>query len=189
MLIHPVHPARSSRLRAAGRLERLAAQCTLHRLDALHRGGKSAAASRAGWLTGAGGRVAEELLAGQCSAVEDVRAGAVAFSQPHVQENTQVVPDGAERAWVRRAGGRPPLRPHIEPAVRPRKRHLNSQIQEHRTDLPRITLIETGYQRAITDTEVRWLTSVIGDLKSGRLAWERGQFAQAGDGCFEANGP
>jgi hypothetical protein len=41
--------------------------------------------------------VTEQLLAGRRSAVEDVRAGTVAFGQPCVQQYAQVVPDGAER--------------------------------------------------------------------------------------------
>ena len=43
------------------------------------------------------GRVADQLLAGWRSVVEDMRSGPVAFSQPRVQEYAQVVPDGAER--------------------------------------------------------------------------------------------
>jgi DNA-binding PadR family transcriptional regulator len=61
--------------------------------------------------------------------------------------------------------------------VRVRLEHLDSQIGEHRPDLPRITLIETEYQRAVTDAEVRWLRSVLDDLKSGKLSWSHDQLA------------
>ena len=40
---------------------------------------------------------AEQLLAGRRPVVKDVRAGSVTFREPRVQENAQVVPDGAER--------------------------------------------------------------------------------------------
>lgn len=42
------------------------------------------------------GHVADELLAGGRSAVQDMRSGPMAFSQSRVQENAQVVPDGAD---------------------------------------------------------------------------------------------
>jgi hypothetical protein len=41
--------------------------------------------------------MADQLLAGGRSLVQDVRSGPVAFSQPRVQENAQVAPYGAER--------------------------------------------------------------------------------------------
>lgn len=75
-------------------------------------------------------------------------------------------------------------------AVRVRLEHLDSQIEEHHPDMPRITLIETEYQRAVTDAEVRWLSSVIDDLKSGRLSWDRDQLAaQAADDYLQADSP
>jgi hypothetical protein len=71
-----VHPARSSRLRAAGRLERLAGQCTLHRLDALHRG----VAARAPGHGGSAGRPAA-LIAGTALAGGSA-AGYAAAARP-----------------------------------------------------------------------------------------------------------
>jgi hypothetical protein len=35
--------------------------------------------------------------------------------------------------------------------------------------------IETEYQRAVTDTEARWLSSVIDNIKSGQLSLNYGQ--------------
>jgi hypothetical protein len=48
-------------------------------------------------------------------------------------------------------------------------------------------MIETEYQRAVTDAEARWLSSVIDDLKSGKLSWTYEQFAtQATDDYLQA---
>jgi DNA-binding PadR family transcriptional regulator len=37
--------------------------------------------------------------------------------------------------------------------------------------LPRITMLETEYLRAVTAAEVRWVRSVVDDLQAGRLTW------------------
>ncbi|MFC4530924.1 PadR family transcriptional regulator [Sphaerisporangium dianthi] len=37
--------------------------------------------------------------------------------------------------------------------------------------LPRITMLEAEYLRAVTAAELQWLHSVIDDLRSGNLAW------------------
>lgn len=39
--------------------------------------------------------------------------------------------------------------------------------------LPRLFLIEDEYQRAVTQAELEWVRSVIEDLRSGRLTWNR----------------
>jgi hypothetical protein len=49
--------------------------------------------------------------------------------------------------------------------VQARLAHLDSQLQDYRESVPRIALIETEYQRAVTDAEARWLSSVIDDLQ------------------------
>jgi DNA-binding PadR family transcriptional regulator len=75
-------------------------------------------------------------------------------------------------------------------AVQARLAQLDSQFQEHREALPRIALIEDEYQHAIVDAEARWLNAVIGDLKSGKLAWDRDQLAaQAAEAFVQAAGP
>jgi DNA-binding PadR family transcriptional regulator len=40
---------------------------------------------------------------------------------------------------------------------------------EHR--LPRVTMLETEYQRVTTSAQLAWLDAVIADLRAGRLAW------------------
>jgi DNA-binding PadR family transcriptional regulator len=43
--------------------------------------------------------------------------------------------------------------------------------------IPRITMLEIEYLRVVTDAEVRWLRSVIGDLAAGRLSWSAAELA------------
>ncbi|WP_042432547.1 PadR family transcriptional regulator [Streptacidiphilus anmyonensis] len=40
---------------------------------------------------------------------------------------------------------------------------------EHR--LPRVTMLETEYQRVTTSAQLAWLDAVIADLRAGRLSW------------------
>lgn len=75
-------------------------------------------------------------------------------------------------------------------AVQARLTQLGSQLQDYREAVPRIALIETEYQHAVTDAEARWLSSVIDDLKSGKLTWNHDQIAaQAAETFFHAAGP
>ncbi|WP_131738157.1 PadR family transcriptional regulator [Actinomadura roseirufa] len=55
--------------------------------------------------------------------------------------------------------------------------------------LPRISVLETEYVRAVTAAEKRWLTSVADDLRAGRLTWSLDQlnaFAAAQQDAPEA---
>jgi len=64
---------------------------------------------------------------------------------------------------------------------------LEAQLAATRPALPRIALIETEYTRALTAAEVRWLGSLIDDLKSGNLTWDHEQLAaQAADEVAKA---
>jgi DNA-binding PadR family transcriptional regulator len=38
--------------------------------------------------------------------------------------------------------------------------------------VPRVVLVETEYQRAITDAELHWIDALLEDLRSGALTWE-----------------
>jgi DNA-binding PadR family transcriptional regulator len=44
--------------------------------------------------------------------------------------------------------------------------------------LPRVTLIETEYQRAVTAAELGWVESVVSDLRSGALTWSHEELAR-----------
>ena len=37
--------------------------------------------------------------------------------------------------------------------------------------LPRIAMLETEYQRAVLTAEERWVTQILGELRSGKLNW------------------
>jgi DNA-binding PadR family transcriptional regulator len=71
-------------------------------------------------------------------------------------------------------------------AVQARLAQLDSQLREHHETLPRVALIETEYQHAVVDTEARWLSSVIDDLKSGKLSWDGDQIAAQAAEDFSA---
>jgi DNA-binding PadR family transcriptional regulator len=67
---------------------------------------------------------------------------------------------------------------------------LDHQLRENAADLPRITLLETEYQLAVLDAQVRWLQAVTEDLTSGELAWDQDQLAtQAADTITQAATP
>jgi DNA-binding PadR family transcriptional regulator len=46
-----------------------------------------------------------------------------------------------------------------------------SLIAEAEHGLPRITMLESEYLRAVTAAELDWVRSVVDDLRSGRLSW------------------
>jgi hypothetical protein len=48
--------------------------------------------------------------------------------------------------------------------------------------LPRIAMLETEYQRAVLAAETRWLTEIIGELRSGELAWSREELLAFAEG-------
>lgn len=75
-------------------------------------------------------------------------------------------------------------------ALQARLTELDAQLQAYRATLPRITLIETEYSREVTAAEVRWLSSVIDDLTSGKLTWDHDQLAaQAAAGYIQVTMP
>jgi DNA-binding PadR family transcriptional regulator len=61
---------------------------------------------------------------------------------------------------------------------------LESQLQEYRGTMPRIAMVETEYQRAVTEAEVRWLSSVVDDLKDGKLTWNLDQITAQAAGTY-----
>ncbi|MDH6108798.1 DNA-binding PadR family transcriptional regulator [Kitasatospora sp. MAP12-15] len=65
------------------------------------------------------------------------------------------------------------------------------QNDERAQGLPRVSLLEVEYLRAVSEAEVRWLRSVVEDLRSGRLSWsaeELGAAADAGAGAGMGEG-
>jgi DNA-binding PadR family transcriptional regulator len=74
-------------------------------------------------------------------------------------------PDEALAVFERRAG---PLRAELD--------RLDRELGEL-GHLPRVTLLETEYQRAVIAAELGWLEAVVGDLRSGRLSWSHEELA------------
>jgi DNA-binding PadR family transcriptional regulator len=48
---------------------------------------------------------------------------------------------------------------------------LQSDLDTYAASLPRVTLLETEYQRSVAAAELAWLGGVIDDLRSGVLTW------------------
>lgn len=72
-------------------------------------------------------------------------------------------------------------------ALKTRRADLDRQLHDGTTGLPRIALLETEYQQAVLDAELRWLHAVINDLKTGTLTWDQDQLAtQAADTITQA---
>jgi DNA-binding PadR family transcriptional regulator len=48
---------------------------------------------------------------------------------------------------------------------------IDDAVQKYAQGLPRLFLLEEEYMRAVLDTELTWVRSVIADLKSGEITW------------------
>jgi DNA-binding PadR family transcriptional regulator len=46
-------------------------------------------------------------------------------------------------------------------------------------NLPRVTLLDDEYRRAVTAAELAWIDGLLGDLRTGALTWDREQIAAA----------
>src|SRR5580700_5713662 len=56
-------------------------------------------------------------------------------------------------------------------AVAARLAHVEAGLALHQGTLPRVTLMDDEYQRALDAAELAWLAGVIKDLESGALTW------------------
>lgn len=54
---------------------------------------------------------------------------------------------------------------------------IDAELAQHSGVLPRVALLETEYQQAITAAELAWLDQIIDDLQSGAAAWSQADFA------------
>lgn len=52
--------------------------------------------------------------------------------------------------------------------------------QADRMGLPRLLFLEHEYLRTVTAAELRWVEAVLGDLRAGRIAWDREWLAEVG---------
>jgi DNA-binding PadR family transcriptional regulator len=55
---------------------------------------------------------------------------------------------------------------------------IDSDLAQYAGTLPRVTLMDDEYQRAVTAAELSWLRGVIEDLKTGTLTWNFEMFAE-----------
>jgi DNA-binding PadR family transcriptional regulator len=62
-------------------------------------------------------------------------------------------------------------------AVSARLTDLDAGLERYTGTLPRITLMDNEYERAITAAELDWLNGVIDDLRAGNLTWSYEEFA------------
>lgn len=77
-------------------------------------------------------------------------------------------PEGALASLERRAG-----------SLRAILASFDGTLKEYSAALPRVTLLETEYQRVVTAAELAWAGSVVDDLRSGTLGWSEEELSGA----------
>jgi DNA-binding PadR family transcriptional regulator len=50
---------------------------------------------------------------------------------------------------------------------------ITEEIQANAASLPRLYLLEYEYMRIMLEAELKWIRSIISDLRSGRLTWTK----------------
>jgi DNA-binding PadR family transcriptional regulator len=58
---------------------------------------------------------------------------------------------------------------------------LQAEITAYSPGVPRVALLETEYQLAVTDAELRWVEQIIAELTGGTLTWAYEDFDGASD--------
>lgn len=58
---------------------------------------------------------------------------------------------------------------------------MDEAMSELSPALPRVTLIENEYQRAMIRAELAWVEGILEDLRTGTLTWSSADFAGAAD--------
>ncbi|HXW35734.1 MAG TPA: PadR family transcriptional regulator [Acidimicrobiales bacterium] len=53
---------------------------------------------------------------------------------------------------------------------------FDRDLADNADSLPRVTLLESEYLRAVTDAELRWVSAVMDDLRTGSLRWSHKDF-------------
>ena len=69
-------------------------------------------------------------------------------------------PERAQQALQRRAAG-----------LEARLAEVESDLAQYAGVLPRVTLMDDEYERAVTGAELSWLRGIIEDLRTGELTW------------------
>lgn len=58
---------------------------------------------------------------------------------------------------------------------------IDTQLEQEAAELPRVTMLETEYQRAVLAAELVWVDRVAAELASGDLSWSHEDFSGAAD--------
>jgi hypothetical protein len=58
---------------------------------------------------------------------------------------------------------------------------LDHDLEQTGQGLPRVTLLETEYQRAVMAAELGWVDRILADLHTGALTWSDDDFAEAAE--------
>src|SRR5580658_6343063 len=64
-------------------------------------------------------------------------------------------------------------------ALRRQVAELDAVLTQESAALPRVTLLETEYLKAVSAAELGWVESVVDDLRSGTLGWTYEELAAA----------
>jgi DNA-binding PadR family transcriptional regulator len=56
---------------------------------------------------------------------------------------------------------------------------VEKTLQDYSDTLPRVTLLDDEYQRAVTTAELNWIEGLLDDLRSGALTWSEEQLTTA----------
>ena len=59
---------------------------------------------------------------------------------------------------------------------------IDADLAEYAGTLPRVTLMDDEYRRAVTAAELGWVQGVVEDLKAGTLTWNFEMFAEIAGG-------
>jgi DNA-binding PadR family transcriptional regulator len=54
---------------------------------------------------------------------------------------------------------------------------VEAELHHFSAELPRITLLESEYQRTLRNAEIQWLRQIVEQLRDGTLTWSEEQFA------------
>jgi DNA-binding PadR family transcriptional regulator len=54
---------------------------------------------------------------------------------------------------------------------------LEENLDTYSATLPRVTLLDDEYRRAVTAAELAWIDGLLGDLRTGALTWNQEQLA------------
>jgi DNA-binding PadR family transcriptional regulator len=78
-----------------------------------------------------------------------------------------LTPQAAEAALARRAE-----------VLRERLAGLEQDLERYAPMLPRVTLLDDDYRRAMTAAELSWIDGMLDELRNGQLTWSKEDFAE-----------